>query len=100
MSVRTASRGSWSGGWLAGSRAREIRVPRRQAQQPRPQLMEAGHEVATGRCQLAPVLTRAAELGGHERAGEGLLSPLDAAPDMPVAPAHVVGRMLDGAGPL
>src|SRR3954471_1480365 len=62
--------------------------------------METRYDVTSGRGQLAPVLIRSAELGGHERASEGLLGLLDAAPDITVAPAHLRGRMLDGAGSL
>src|SRR5262249_37815848 len=81
MCVRTGSKKLWSAAGLAGSRAREVRVLRRQAQEPRSQLMETGHDVVGSRSQLAPVLIRSTEMGSHERAREGLLGPLDAAPD-------------------
>src|SRR5437879_2221977 len=60
--------------------------------------MEAGHDLAGDRRQLAPILTWTAELGRDERVTESHLGPLDAAPDVPVAPAHFRGRMLDRAG--
>src|SRR5262249_14439209 len=60
--------------------------------------MEARYDLSGSGCQLAPVLTRTAELGGDERTSESLLGPLDAAPDMPIAPADLRSRMLDRAG--
>src|SRR4051794_31222734 len=60
--------------------------------------METRHDMASGRRQLAPIFVGTAALGGNELTSEGLLGPLDAAPDMPVAPAHFRGRVLDRAG--
>src|SRR5262245_50369794 len=77
---------------------REIRVPRREVEEPRAQFVEAGHDPAGLRRQVAPVLALTAELGGDERAAEGRLGALDAAPGVPVAPAQLRGRVLDRAG--
>src|SRR5579864_6430947 len=60
--------------------------------------MEARDYLSGGRRQLTPILTRTAELGGDECGTESRLSPLNAAPDMAVAPADLRGRMLDRAG--
>src|SRR5579864_6074094 len=60
--------------------------------------MEARDDLSGGRRQLTPILTRTSELGGDECRAESRLSPLNAAPDMAVAPADLRGRMLDRAG--
>src|SRR4051794_18290572 len=60
--------------------------------------MEPGHDPAGVGRQLATVLALTAEFGRDQRATEGLLRPLDAAPDVPIAPAQLRGRVLDRAG--